>query len=130
MLKPLGAEHDLIWITEKTAYTSNANYTLTQTGLNDIFFPLKMIANAFRSLFIWVKEKPDCLITTGTMVVVPMALLAKLCGKKLIYIESFAKIKDANRAGRFLYRYADLFIVQWESMLEVYPKAVFGGSIY
>ena len=25
---------------------------------------------------------------------------------------------------------ADLFIVQWESMLEVYPKAVYGGWIF
>ena len=25
---------------------------------------------------------------------------------------------------------ADLFIVQWEEMLELYPKAVYGGAIY
>ena len=25
---------------------------------------------------------------------------------------------------------ADLFIVQWEEMLKLYPKAVYGGAIY
>ena len=27
-------------------------------------------------------------------------------------------------------KFADLFIVQWEDMLELYPKGVYGGWIY
>ncbi len=59
-----------------------------------------------------------------------MAFLAKLFGKKLIYIESFARVYDGSKTGKLLYKYADLFIVQWESLKEVYPKAIYGGSIY
>ena len=29
-----------------------------------------------------------------------------------------------------VYRIADVFVVQWESMLEHYPKAIYGGWIY
>ena len=29
-----------------------------------------------------------------------------------------------------MYKHADLFIIQWESLKEVYPDAVYGGSIY
>ena len=33
-------------------------------------------------------------------------------------------------AGKMIYPIADLFIVQWESMLKVYPDAVYGGWIF
>ena len=33
-------------------------------------------------------------------------------------------------AGSMIYPIADYFLVQWESMLELYPKAVYGGWIY
>ncbi|HGS3207216.1 TPA: polysaccharide biosynthesis protein, partial [Streptococcus pneumoniae] len=32
--------------------------------------------------------------------------------------------------GRILYRYADRFYVQWESMLDIYPNAVYKGGLY
>jgi len=91
---------------------------------------LKMIINFFSSIKIWYIERPDFVITTGTMIVLPMAFLAKLFRKKLIYIESFSRIYDGSRTGRLMYKYADLFIIQWESLREIYPKAVYGGSIY
>ena len=56
--------------------------------------------------------------------------LAKLFGKKLIYIESFAKISSPNLSGKLLYRFADQFYVQWETMLKIYPKAICLGGIY
>ena len=29
-----------------------------------------------------------------------------------------------------MYKFADLFIVQWETLKKVYPNAVYGGGIY
>ena len=130
MLAPLAEENDVIWITERTQYKSDADYYLMQTGLTDKFFIFTMMINFLKTLMIWFKERPDYVITTGAMVVLPMAFLAKLFGKKLIYIESFARVYDGSKTGKLLYKYADLFIVQWESLKEVYPKAIYGGSIY
>ena len=37
----------------------------------------------------------------------------------------------ARWLGRpIVYKFADLFIVQWEEMLELYPNAVYGGWIF
>ena len=33
-------------------------------------------------------------------------------------------IKQAKGLRKLIYKIADLFIVQWESMLKIYPKAV------
>ncbi len=130
MLKPLADDNDVFWVTEKTKFKSEANYYLLQTGLKDKLFPFKMIINMFKSMLIWLKERPDVVITTGTMIVLPMCIFAKIFRKKIIYIETFARIYDGTKAGKLMYKYADLFIIQWESLKEVYPNAVYGGSIY
>ena len=70
------------------------------------------------------------MITTGVLAIVPLALLMKLFGGKLIYIESFAKVTSKTLSGKLLYRFADQFYVQWEEMLKLYPKAIFKGGIY
>lgn len=129
-LKDLELDNDLIWVTEKTEYSSKADYYLIQTGLKDKWFLPKMIANSIKSIKIWITEKPDYVITTGTMIVIPIALLAKIFRKKLIYIETFARVYDGTKAGKLMYKYADLFIIQWESLQEIYPDAIYGGSIY
>jgi hypothetical protein len=59
-----------------------------------------------------------------------MCYLAKLFGKKVIFIETFANSKTKTKAGSLVYPIADVFIVQWEYMLELYPNAILGGWIY
>ena len=130
MLKQLSKKYDLFWVTEKTGYKSTANYYLTQTGLKDPLMIFKMVGNCFKTLWFWIKEKPKAVITTGTMIALPVCFLAKLCRKKVIYIESFARVNDCDRAGKLMYKHADLFIYQWEQLAEKYPNGVYGGSIY
>ena len=89
-----------------------------------------MLENLFLSVGFFIKEKPDIVICTGVLAMIPMCLIAKLCGKKLIYIESFAKVTTATETGKLMYHFADQFYVQWESMLKIYPKAIYLGGIY
>ncbi len=87
-------------------------------------------ANIIKSIYYYLKWKPDVIITTGTHTAVPMCRIAHLCKKKIIWIETFANATTPTMAGKMIYPIADLFIVQWESMLEVYPDAVYGGWIF
>jgi len=130
MLASLGEDYDLFWVTEQSNYASEADYYLLQTGMKDKLFPFKMLANIFKTIRIWFKERPDYVITTGAMVVIPMAFLAKIFKKKLIYIETFARVYDGTRTGKLLYKHADLFLIQWKQLKRVYPKAKYGGGLY
>ena len=125
MLRKLEEKYSIFWVTEKTDYQSNADYYLPQTGSNDKLLIFKLISMGCKTLSIWLKERPDVVITTGTLVAIPMCLLAKLLGKKVIYIESFARVRDCTRAGKLMYKFADLFIYQWEDLKEFYPNGVF-----
>ena len=98
--------------------------------IEGILLLFKFIILVFQSIFILLKEKPDVVISTGALATVPMCLLAKLFKKKLIFIESFSKINSPTITGKLMYKYADLFLVQWEDMKQFYPDATYGGGIY
>ena len=134
MLKPLMEKHESILVTEKTEYSMGnidlKTYYMKQINRKEILFIPKLIGNTFRALRIIIKERPKVMITTGVLAIVPLALLMKLFGGKLIYIESFAKVTSKTLSGKLLYRYADQFYVQWEEMLKLYPNAIYKGGIY
>lgn len=134
MLRPLMEKYPCCVITEKTAYkaapTGQTTHYVPQVNRHEWAFLPKMVVIACKSLRIFLKEKPDVVVSTGALAVIPFCLISKLFGRKLVFIESFAKVTSGNLTGRFLYRFADRFYVQWESMLEVYPKAICRGGIY
>jgi beta-1,4-N-acetylglucosaminyltransferase len=130
MLKSLETNFDLVWVSEKTDYEINLNYHLAQTGLNDRLFVLRMMFILVKSLIIWFRESPDFVISTGAVIALPMLIIAKIFRKKVIFIETFARVFDGTKSGMFAYKLADLFIIQWETLSNIYPNAVFGGSIY
>lgn len=134
MLKPLMEKYDSFVVTEQTDYNAKAKgektYYMKQVNRREKTFILRMIQNMWRSLKVYMKEKPDVVICTGVLAMIPMCLLSKLMGKKLIYIESFAKVTSPTETGKLLYRFADQFYVQWKPMLKVYPNAIYLGGIY
>lgn len=134
MLKPLMNKYASFIITEETSYKTTVDgqkmYYMKQVNRKEISFLWRMFVNSLRSLRIYLKEKPDVVISTGVLAMIPMCLLAKIAGKKLIFIESFAKITSPTLTGKLMYRFADQFYVQWESMLEIYPNAIYLGGIY
>lgn len=129
-LQPLVEKYDGFLITEKTQFPENAKYFMIQTDLKDkLMFP-KMIVNGARAVWIWMKERPDFVITTGTMVAYPFYLMAVLFRKKFVFIETFGRANMATVAGKMMEKHSDLFVVQWESQVKHYKKAVYGGCLY
>ena len=69
-------------------------------------------------------------ISTGALATIPMSIIAKIFKKKVIFIESFAKISSPTITGKLVYKFADQFYVQLESLKEFYPNAICKGGIY
>lgn len=86
--------------------------------------------NCIRAFFLFLKIRPKVVVTTGAHTGVILCYIAKLFRRKVIYIETFANIKTKSMSGKLVYPIADKFIVQWESMLKLYPKATYGGWIF
>ena len=129
-LQPLIDKYEGFMVTEKTQFKANAKYLMLQTDLKDKLMPLKMLWNALYTLIIWIKERPDFIITTGTMVACPFYLLSIIFRKKFICIETFGRANMPTVAGKKMEKHSDLFIVQWETQKKHYKKAIYGGCLY
>lgn len=138
MLNDLFKKYDYHIITEKTKttkslktkYDSRIDYLIYGTKDHPFSYPFKLLANCFKSLYLYLKIRPDFIVTTGAHTAGPMCCLGKIFGSRIIYIETFANIYTKTITGKLIYKFADLFIVQWKSMLKLYPKAIYGGRIY
>ncbi len=137
-LKSLFNECNFHIVTEKTPSNKNLKaqygkrfdfliYGTKKTPISYIFI---LLANCFISLYIYLKVRPQIVITTGTHTAGSMCCIAKILGSKIIYIETFANRNTKTQTGSLLYFLADSFIVQWDEMLQLYPKAKCFGWIY
>ena len=93
------------------------------------YHPLAALMIFFRSFSIIGKDKPDVIITTGSMPLAMLCLVAKLSGKKVIWIDSIANTERFSVSGRLMYHFADVFLTQWPSLAEKHPRAEFVGAI-
>jgi len=127
------AGRDCFLITEKGVFETgfcDKVYYVNQINRKQPSFIFAFIKLFFFSLAVLRKEKADCVITTGALMGYVVALAGKLLRKKIIYIESFARIETPSLTGRLIYPFADVFIVQWEEGLKFFPKAIYGGGIF
>lgn len=137
-LKSLFSKYDSYLITEKTKSTINLKkeygkkigYLIFGTKDHILTYPFKLLLNCFKSLYYFIKFRPKYIVTTGAHTAGPICCIGKIFGSKIIFIETMANSSKKTVTGSLIYKFADLFIVQWESMLEFYPNAVYAGFIF
>lgn len=122
---------NMYWVTFRTKHTEallkdKRHYFV----IDPVTSKPKFLLNAFQSLYHILRERPEVIISTGAGMAIPTMLLGKfLLGSKIIYVESAAAVIEPSRTGQFMYKYADLFLIQWESLKTFYPNAKYVGVL-
>lgn len=137
-LERMFSNYDFHLITENTKsnlylknrYKNRVYYLIYGTKDHMLTYPFKLLINCFKSFWLFFKLHPDYIVTTGVHTAGPICCISKIFGTKIIYIETFANIRSKTVTGRLLYPISDKFIVQWESLLKLYPNATYGGWIF
>lgn len=93
-------------------------------------FYITFLINFFLTARLLISHNPKVIITTGSHTAVPMCLLGKLLGKRIIWILSYARISSKAFSANLIYPIADKFIVQWPKAKNHYKKAIYLGGIY
>ena len=132
MLKPFWEDKERFWVTFDK---EDARSLLQEEKMYPCYYPSNrnikaLIINTFKAIKILSKEKPDLIISSGAAVAVPFFYIGKIIGAKTIYIEVFDRIDKPTLSGKMVYPVTDRFIVEWEEMKKVYPKAINLGSIF
>jgi UDP-N-acetylglucosamine:LPS N-acetylglucosamine transferase len=114
-LKPTWGDLERIWITTRAADTEALLqdepkvYAHVPTA--------RSIKNMLRNLWLAIgvirEHRPDVLLSTGGGVTVPVFLVGKLAGARLIYVESLTRVEGPSLTGRLVYPLVDRFFVQW-----------------
>lgn len=132
LLKPFWENEERFWVTFEK---DDAKSILKKEKMYPCYYPTNrnlknLIKNTFLAIKILKREKPDLIVSSGAAVAVPFFYLGKLFGSKTVYIEVFDRIDRPTLTGKIVYPVTDKFIVQWEEMKKVYPKAINLGGIF
>jgi len=122
-----GYPHFLLTYDEKAASSLEKTYTIRNFARN----PVSILSGFFKILSIFLRERPEVLLSTGAEIALPAFYIGKfLFRTKLIYMECSAQVHTPSLTGRLVYPISDLFLVQWESLLRRYgPKAKYVGGL-
>jgi len=120
--------HETFFITYDSARTRGLErrYLLRNIGTNPL-----IMAQAFLSILrILLREKPKLIVSTGSEIAIPAFYLAKILRIKTIFIESWTRVDRPTGTGKLVYPFSDVFLVQWERLLQRYgKKARYDGAI-
>ncbi|XP_015589895.1 jmjC domain-containing protein 5 isoform X2 [Cephus cinctus] len=81
------------------------------------------------------KEKPDLILCNGPGTCIPLCMVAFflkiffICRTKIVFIESFCRVKTFSLTGKILYYIADFIIVQWPYLKNMFSAPVTTSSI-
>ena len=128
--------YNYILVTEKNSISKklkdkyNIEYLMCGSRNEPFKYPLVILVNIIKSLYLFFKHKPELIYTTGTHTCVPMCLIAHLFKKKIIYVEVFDRIDNPTLTLRLLKNIADTIIVQHKEMLKQFPNAIYFGGVF
>lgn len=82
--------------------------------------------------------QPDLILCNGPGTCVPICLIAFMlkvfCAIsiqcKIVFVESFCRVKTVSLSGRILIWIADCFVVQWPQLVQFSPKTRFFGRLF
>ena len=121
--------HDIFFVSYDSVRTRNLpnqKYLIDNIGKN----PIKMGIAFFKFLKIFTTERPDIVVSTGAEIAIPALYIAKIFGAKTIFIECWCRVKTPSAGGKMVYPVADIFLVQWPSLIKIYgKKAQYHGAV-
>lgn len=124
-------KYDYLIVTEDTKISKdiltkskfkNVKYVKYMSRKNMITYVVKGVINIFKAVIDIIKFNPKVIVSTGACVGAIYLTIGKILGKKIIYIESIARVNTLSGTGKFVYKFADEFFVEWEYLKDKYSK--------
>lgn len=90
---------------------------------------LRTLLTGFQSFGVILRVRPAAIVSTGPAIAVPVSILGKLFGAHIFFVETGSRVTALSLTGRIMYRWADLFFVQWPQLAEDLPFAIYAGRL-
>lgn len=77
---------------------------------------LALLLLAMRVVWVVLSSRANVVISTGAAPGYFALRIAKLLGKRTIWVDSFANVEELSMSGQMAGRYADLWLTQWPAL--------------
>jgi len=77
---------------------------------------LRLVYQLLTVALIIIKERPTVVISTGASAGYFALRIAKLLGRRTIWVDSIANAEELSLAGKRVERFADLWLTQWPEL--------------
>ena len=127
---PLDDRFEMVYVTPGAQYATKSKDSRKVLTITDASADSKhkLIPLAFQLLFIFIKERPTAIISTGAAPGAIAFLLARVLPIKTIWVDSIANVSQLSRSGRMVQKHADKVITQWQTLSDD-KDIIFRGSI-
>jgi len=78
---------------------------------------------------IFRKVRPTAVITTGAAPGAIALVIGKLMGARTVWIDSIANAEDLSMSGKWVRRWADLWLTQWPDVAGRYERLAYRGAV-
>lgn len=121
------AGHDVFWVLNDTSPVlpeGREHYRVSHAERD-----LKVIWNLVEFTRVFLKTRPDLMLSMGAGPAVPAAIISKLMGIPVIYIEPSSAVSAPTLTGRLMRYLTDRRYVQWPGLLAKLPGSRFAGGL-
>lgn len=91
--------------------------------------PLMTVMVFLKAVKLVFSERPDVVITTGSLPLAMVCLAAKMRGAKVVWIDSIANVEKFSMSGALVRHFADLFLTQWPELARKHKNAEYVGTL-
>jgi UDP-N-acetylglucosamine:LPS N-acetylglucosamine transferase len=146
-----GHSQQLLPLVEKLEKTHNIEYLIKKDGKpgkkklrgkvfriinprpmddpNELKTFFRLFPYTIQAIRILSNSKAEAIITCGPAIAIPVAIIGKIFfGKKLIFIESWSRVKSKSLSGKIIEPFADKIFVQWRDNKN-YKDAIYAGRL-
>ena len=105
--------HNTYYFSTEKNIISNKTFYINDFSRDDFW---KAIPCFFKALYFILKLKPHVVISTGALPGLIFIVVAKLCRKKTVWLDSMANSDELSFSGKFAGKFADVWLTQWEDL--------------
>jgi len=91
--------------------------------------PLMSVGVFLKASKLVYAERPDVIITTGSLPLAMVCLAGKMLGVKIVWVDSIANIEKLSMSGSMVRYFADLFLTQWPELAKKYKNTEYVGTL-
>jgi beta-1,4-N-acetylglucosaminyltransferase len=119
--------HELVWVLNDSSPVLPSDARVFRVSHAERDWRVAWNLVEFGAIF--GSEKPDLMLSTGAGPAVPAAIIARLAGIPVIYVEASCAVRRLTMTGRLMRHLSDAFFVQWKALKAAAPWARYEGGV-